>query len=419
MIKKTTPLRHLAEVRVSNVDKKSVESEVPVRLCNYTDVYYSDSIRDDRAFMTATATASQVARFRLRVGDSIITKDSETSDDIAVASYVAEEAPDLVCGYHLALLRPRPAKIDARFLTWALRSDFLRNQFAVRATGVTRFGLKHEAILGVDVPLPNLPTQRRVADFLDDHVARIDEIIRLREEQVSNLLDRDEAWLTKEHERLADVYGSVQLRHLVSGIRQGWSPQAEDRLPEPTEWSVLKAGCVNGGIWRPMELKALPTGLAPRAEFTVAEGDLLVNRASGSLDLIGSAAVVREIRERVLLCDKVYRLTVKPSASTDFIAALWRSRQVREFLKLGVSGADGMANSLPNGVIRDVSLPAAPVGEQEEWSREWMARSENGRRVRTEVQLQTALLRERKRSLITAAVTGEFDVSTASGRGVA
>lgn len=36
-----------------------------------------------------------------------------------------------------------------------------------------------------------------------------------------------------------------------------------------------------------------------------------------------------------------------------------------------------------------------------------------------EMTAQIELLRERKRSLITAAVTGEFDVTTASGRGVA
>src|SRR4051794_9087229 len=98
----TMPLRHVADVRVSNVDKKSVVGERAIRLCNYTDVYYSDVIRDDRDYMAATANPSQVERFRLAVGDTIITKDSETTDDIAVPSYVAETAEDLVCGYHLA-----------------------------------------------------------------------------------------------------------------------------------------------------------------------------------------------------------------------------------------------------------------------------------------------------------------------------
>lgn len=34
-----TRLRYLADVRNSNVDKKTYDDGLPVRLCNYTDVY--------------------------------------------------------------------------------------------------------------------------------------------------------------------------------------------------------------------------------------------------------------------------------------------------------------------------------------------------------------------------------------------
>ena len=40
-------LEHLAEVRVSNVDKHTVAGETPVRLCNYVDVYKNELVRDD------------------------------------------------------------------------------------------------------------------------------------------------------------------------------------------------------------------------------------------------------------------------------------------------------------------------------------------------------------------------------------
>ena len=38
----TSQLRDLADVRVSNVDKKSYAAERPIRLCNYMDVYAND-----------------------------------------------------------------------------------------------------------------------------------------------------------------------------------------------------------------------------------------------------------------------------------------------------------------------------------------------------------------------------------------
>ena len=52
--------------------------------CNYTDVYYKEFITDDLDLMRATATEAETERFTLRPGDVLITKDSESWDDIAV-----------------------------------------------------------------------------------------------------------------------------------------------------------------------------------------------------------------------------------------------------------------------------------------------------------------------------------------------
>ena len=52
-------------MRVSNVDKHTREDEIPVRLCNYTDVYKNDHIQQGIAFMGATASMDEIERFRL------------------------------------------------------------------------------------------------------------------------------------------------------------------------------------------------------------------------------------------------------------------------------------------------------------------------------------------------------------------
>ena len=75
-------LRTIADMRVSNVDKHTREDEVPVRLCNYVDVYKNDRITPAMPFMTATASRDEIERFRIESGDVLITKDSETWDDI-------------------------------------------------------------------------------------------------------------------------------------------------------------------------------------------------------------------------------------------------------------------------------------------------------------------------------------------------
>ncbi|MDA0841068.1 MAG: restriction endonuclease subunit S, partial [Planctomycetota bacterium] len=68
-------LKYVCQNQPSNVDKKTVEGEEAVSLCNYTDVYYNDVINDGLDFMRASATDEQIKKFTLRAGDVIITKD--------------------------------------------------------------------------------------------------------------------------------------------------------------------------------------------------------------------------------------------------------------------------------------------------------------------------------------------------------
>jgi type I restriction enzyme S subunit len=138
-------LKTVASVQLSNVDKKSVEGQESVRLCNYVDVYYNERITADLDFMAATATPEQVRRFSLHAGDVLITKDSESWTDIAVPAVVAEGLPDVLCGYHLALARPE-GDCDGAFLARAFSAIGPRDQFQVAANGITRFGLGGDAI---------------------------------------------------------------------------------------------------------------------------------------------------------------------------------------------------------------------------------------------------------------------------------
>src|SRR5215472_656337 len=99
------PLKAVASYFISTVNKIGIDGEIPVRLCNYTDVYNNEFIHSGLNFMCSTATEDEIKNFRLLVGDVVITKDSESWEDIAVAALVTETAEDLVCGYHLAILR--------------------------------------------------------------------------------------------------------------------------------------------------------------------------------------------------------------------------------------------------------------------------------------------------------------------------
>jgi type I restriction enzyme, S subunit len=185
-------LKHVADAFPSNIDKKSYDDETPVRLCNYTDVYYADVIVDDPNFMSATATAEQIEKFTLRAGDTIITKDSETADDIASAAYVPADLPGVVCGYHLSMIRPRPG-VSGAFIKRYFDSAFTKASVAVRANGLTRVGLGQYAVDNLDIPLPPYAEQLAIAAFLDRETAKIDALVEAQRQLIELLKEKRQA----------------------------------------------------------------------------------------------------------------------------------------------------------------------------------------------------------------------------------
>ena len=166
-------MQSVSEMRISNVDKHTNEYEVPIRLCNYVDVYKNEQITNDLDFMHATASEGEIEKFRLETGDVLITKDSETWDDIGVPAIVTEQAEDLICGYHLAMLRPKPGA-SGPYLFRSLQATTVASQLHMAAKGVTRYGLTHNSIQSARVPFPPFNEQHSIADYIDGSTAALD-----------------------------------------------------------------------------------------------------------------------------------------------------------------------------------------------------------------------------------------------------
>lgn len=172
-------LGNLVTLLFSGVDKKSHDHETTVKLCNYTDVYYNNSITPDMRFMEATADDREVEKFSLKKWDVIITKDSETPDDIAKPAVVTEDMPGVVCGYHLGILRP--TKVNGPFLAQLLRLPRTRYEFYRIANGVTRFGLTQSALRRLQLLLPERDEQKRIAAVL----GTVDQAVVLLEKKLA------------------------------------------------------------------------------------------------------------------------------------------------------------------------------------------------------------------------------------------
>ena len=159
-------LGELADIRISNVDKKSKPNEDTAKLCNYMDVYSNDYITANLTFMQSTASPLEQTRFRVDEGDVLITKDSETPYDIGISSVVLNDIEDLVCGYHLALIKPNRERVNSIFLSKQLAGGDVSSYFSRVAAGSTRYGLSNGAIANTKVTLPSLAKQNKIAEIL-------------------------------------------------------------------------------------------------------------------------------------------------------------------------------------------------------------------------------------------------------------
>ncbi len=398
---RTVPLKRVAYIRVSNVDKKTVEGDVPVRLCNYTDVYYRDVIRADQEFMTATATPEQVAAFRLRAGDVLITKDSETPDDIGVPSIVEVAAPDLICGYHLALIRPNPRLVDDRYLYWSVCGDSVREQWSVAATGVTRFGLRSDTIGGAVLRWPELTEQRSISAFLDAEIGRIDELLGSKRALGRLLAERQQPAIDSAFDVDEPLVALRRLAGRITSGPRGWAEYASDTGTPFLRITNIQRDSIELDLSNTLLVDAPPSAESRRT--AVRDGDVLVSITAD----IGSVAIARRDQAGANVSQHVALLT-PVGCLPEWMAFAIRSSLARAQLDAGQYG--GTKTQLSLGDIAALRVPVPNVDEQRrrlDHLTQVLSTTESARQLLTR---QIALLQERRQALITAAVTGVLEI---------
>jgi type I restriction enzyme S subunit len=394
-------LRHIADIRVSNVDKKSVEGQVPVRLCNYTDVYYNERITAALEFMESTATPEQCIAFQLAPGDVLLTKDSETPDDIGVTAVVTEAMPRLLCGYHLAMIRPRLG-VDGRYLRFALASSPVRTDLGSRANGITRFGLRSSVIGDVTVPLPTLASQRAIADYLDRETARIDALI----EKKQRLLELLELRFRVAVVETVGLNGAAD-RSLgaMAAIALG-----RQRSPEhdsgPHMIRYLRAANVKDGVLDLSDVKLMNFNPSEQRVFALRQGDILVSEGAGSLSAVGATARWRaELEGMVCFQNTLLRLRPRSGTSADFLAWWCRGAYYAGLFAAIADGANIFHLSAER--LRNVRCAIPDLGEQFQTAATLDLEEAKLVGLRRHLNRQLNLLSEKRQALITAAVSGQ------------
>jgi type I restriction enzyme S subunit len=416
-------LKRLAAVMPSNIDKHSVEDERPVSLCNYVDVYKNERITDAIDFMEATATDAQIARFTLQAHDVLVTKDSEEPTDIGIPAYVPEAIPGVVCGYHLAVIRPEPGRLHGAYLHWALQSAEVQTYYATTATGISRYALGIQDLGMTPIHLPSLTEQEIIANFLDEKTARIDALIAEKERLEESLKGIDEVTAFDFVTR-----GLVLTAHR-SSFREDWLREV------PSHWALLKlrniASIGNGSTPKRDNPLYWVGGETPWLN----SGSVNASRITEASDYVTDAARSECHLPKVRAGSTVVALTgqgkTRGSASlveidttiNQHLAYLSRhdERMSDEYLWVLLTGMYSVLRYISDGEgstkgaltceqLNQLRVPVPPPSEQAEIVTTYLERASSIEGLRNHVSEHISLLREYRSSLISAAVTGQLDV---------
>jgi len=336
----------------------------------------------------------------------------------AVARVPVSEDP-LVFSTGFATLEAKD-NLDPGFLAYACRSDSFVDEVVARSVGVSYPAINSSDLAAIRIPLPPVGEQRRIADFLDDQVGRLNAVINLRESQIENLK--------------AAAVSRIQSAVLGRTDYESCTSADGPLLPCPSGWQVRRnrtfirevAALTETGDEELLTVSHI-TGVTPRSEKTVtmfeAETNvgykcvepeqLVINTMWAWMGALG----VSRLQGIVSPAYGVYRFTDE-NAVPGYFDHLFRSpAYIAEMTRYSKGVWSSRLRLYPDAFLSLVT-PFPPRQVQREIA-------EAADRIQTSIaasinQLDRSipLMEERKRAVITAAVTGELDVTTARPIGV-
>ncbi len=341
-------------------------------------------------------------QYIVRLGDLVVGMDGDFNCLIWKRSKAA-------LNQRVCRLRAR-AGHDIRYVAYALPSELKHINDTQFATTVKH--LSSSEILSSRIPSRPLEEQRRIADFLDDRVARIDQIIAARQQQVRHA-DRARISLVDSVLTPAHPSGMTRLGRLAT-IQSGLTVDEKRSNASGGDcYPYLRVANVQAGGLDLAEIKTVVAEEALAKRCTLRPGDVLMTEG-GDLDKLGRGTVWHGEISPCLHQNHVF--AVRPAREllvADYLALYTQSSAARSYFERTGSKTTNLASTSASKVMA-LPIPFVPISEQRDLASECQNQLAAVDAGVTALISAVSLLQEYKQSLITAAVTGEFDVTTAS-----
>jgi type I restriction enzyme S subunit len=262
---------------------------------------------------------------------------------------------DLAINQDLRALIPL-VPIDANYLLHSMLG--LADVIERNGSGATVKGITQDKLADLQIPLPPLPEQRRIAAILD----AADELRRQRRAALAELD-------TLLQSTFIDLFGDpvtnpkgwdvIKLSQVVQRLDGGKNiAQSESE----TSYKILKVSAVTSGNFLPEESKYLPEDYRFPDSFLVKQGDLLISRAN-TKELIGATAYVWNTPGNLVLPDKIWKFIWKDNANIHPLFFLYVSRKPEFRRQIGAlsSGTSGSMKNIPKPKLLSLSIPLPPL----------------------------------------------------------
>jgi type I restriction enzyme, S subunit len=276
---------------------------------------------------------------------------------------VAITGMNLCFSQDITALTPDAKKLSAEYLVHFLRTK--QDHFTKHARGATIQGITREVVADLEIPLPPMEEQRRIAAILDQA-----ETLRTQRRQARAHLD------TLTQSLFLDMFGNpvenergwqiTSVSDFVAGFESGKSLVADDEDDSSSAFRVLKVSAVTSLEYKPEQSKAVPSNYMPPKSHIVRAGDLLFSRAN-TTELIGATAFVAATPDNLLLPDKLWRFVWHQPTRTAplYVRHLFQQPKFRQEIGQRASGTSGSMKNISQEKVLTIRVGHPPLPLQQ------------------------------------------------------
>lgn len=418
----TVSLKNVCNILPSNIDKHIFPEEIQVKLCNYTDVYYNEFIDSNTQLSNGSCSQLEYDKFLLTKDDVIITKDSESPNDIGIPTLIKEELANTVCGYHLTLIQPK-SNITGGFTYRFIQSNGTKHYFEVNSNGITRYGLGKAAIENLKITLPPLTEQQAIVTYLDQKTTLIDELIAKKQSKIELLKEQRTALIN--HAVTKGLNTEVALKdskiEWIGDIPEHWVIRrlstfgifSKGKGIRKDEVKDVGFPCIRYGeiytkydrvVYNPISCIDEETA---KDSVVIEKGNVLFTGSGETLGEIGKS-IVYYGEEKIFVGGDIIVLKLFKGINPLFVSYLMNANFL-QFQK-SLSGKGEIVVHIYSKNIREIITPLPPLSEQQAIVAYLDEQTELiDKNIDLESQKITTL-KEYRQSLISAVVTGKICV---------